>query len=76
MITRPEESFCLMSTEARLLIRNGDRGRKRKKERKLDCAPQTGRPRRPWTAARTIEVLRLCPLAIAQQPVYYAIIAV
>ena len=32
MITKSEESFCLMSTEGRLLIRNGDRGRKRKKE--------------------------------------------
>ena len=24
----------------------------------------------PWTAARTIQMLRQCPLAIAQQPVY------
>ena len=34
---------------------------------------QHGRPRRPRTAARTMEVLRRCPLAIAQQLVYYAI---
>ena len=31
------------------------------------------RQRRPWTAARTMEVLKRCPLAIAQQLVYYAI---
>ena len=31
------------------------------------------RPERPWTAARTMEVLRRCPLAIAQRLVYCAI---
>ena len=31
------------------------------------------RPERPWTAARTMEVLRRCPLAIAQQLVHCAI---
>ena len=31
------------------------------------------RPERPWTAARTMEVLRRCPLAIAQRPVHCAI---
>ena len=31
------------------------------------------RPERPWTAARTIEVLRRCPLAIAQRLVHCAI---
>ena len=31
------------------------------------------RPERPWTAARTMEVLRQCPLAIAQQLVHCAI---
>ena len=36
-------------------------------------APILKRPRRPWTAARTMEVLRRCPLAIAQQLVHYAI---
>ena len=30
------------------------------------------RPERPWTAARTMEVLRRCPLAIAQQLVHSA----
>ena len=31
------------------------------------------RPKRPWTAARTMEVLRRCPLAIAQRLVHCAI---
>ena len=38
----------------------------------LDRAHRTGRPRRPWTAARTTKMLRRCPLAIAQQLVYHA----
>ena len=31
------------------------------------------RPERPWTAARTMEVLRRCPFAIAQRLVHCAI---
>ena len=31
------------------------------------------RPERPWTAARPMEVLRRCPLAIAQRLVHFAI---
>ena len=31
------------------------------------------RPERPWTAARTMEVLRRCPLAIAQRLVHRAV---
>ena len=31
------------------------------------------RPERPWTAARTKEVFRRCPLAIAQRLVHRAI---
>ena len=31
------------------------------------------RPERPWTSARTMEVLRRCPLAIAQRLVHCAI---
>ena len=34
------------------------------------------RPERPWTAARTMEVLRRCPLAIAQRLVHCAAIVV
>ena len=58
-----------------MLIRDGDRvGRGRESEGSTARTdPQDQRPRRPWTAARTMEVLRRCPLAIAQQLVYYAV---
>ena len=64
---------CLTSTEARWLIRDGDRvGRGRQSEGSTaDTARK--RPERPWTAARTMEVLRRCPLAIAQRLVHCAI---
>ena len=32
------------------------------------------KPERPWTAARTMEVLRRCPLAIAKRLVHCAIV--
>ena len=48
----------------------GGRGRKREGST-ADTARK--RPERPWTAAITMEVLRRCPLTIAQQLVYYAI---
>ena len=35
--------------------------------------PPEKRPERPWTAARTMEELRRCPLAIAQRLVHCAI---
>ena len=62
--------FCFTSTEARWLIRDGDRGRKSEGST-ADTARK--RPERPWTAARTMEVLRRCPLAIAQRLVHCAI---
>ena len=34
--------------------------------------PPEKNPERPWTAARTMEVLRRCPLAIAQRLVHCA----
>ena len=61
------------STEVRWLIRDGDRvGRGRQSE---GSTAETARKRqeRPWTAARTMEVLRRCPLAIAQRLVHCAI---
>ena len=62
--------FCFTSTEARMLIRDGDReGRGRKSEGSTADTPR----KRPWTAARTMEVLRRCPLAIAQRLVHRAI---
>ena len=66
-------SWCLMSTEVRWPIRDGDRvGRGRQSE---GSTAETARKRleRPWTAAITMEVLRRCPLAIAQRLVHCAI---
>ena len=42
---------------------------------RVKARPRTARkrPERPWTAARTMEVLRRCPLAIAQRLVHCAI---
>ena len=67
-----------MSTKARLLIRDGDRGAGRGRGRGRENDGSTAdsarkRPERPWTAATTIEVLRRCPLAIAQRLVHCAI---
>ena len=66
-----------MSTEARLLIRDGDRrggggGGGRKSEGSTADTAQN-RPERAWTAARIMEVLRRCPLAIAQRLVHCAV---
>ena len=70
--------FCFTSTEARWLIRDGDGGdgggggEGRKSEGSTaDIARK--RPERPWTAARTMEVLMRCPLAIAQRLVHCTI---
>jgi len=64
---------CFTSTEARWLIRDGDRvGRGRQSEGST-AETARKRPERPWTAARTMEVLRRCPLAIAQRLVHCAI---
>ena len=67
-------SWCFTSTEARWPIRDGDReGRGRQSEG--STAETAGkRPERPWTAARTMEVLRRCPLAIAQRLVHCAVV--
>ena len=61
---------CLTSTEERWLIRDGDRvGRGRQSEGST-AETARKRPERPWTAARTMEVLMRCPLAIAQRLVH------
>ena len=69
-------TFCFTSTEARWLIRDGDgggggEGDERVKGSTADTARK--RPERPWAAAGTVEVLRRCPLAIAQRLVHCAI---
>ena len=56
-------------------IRDGDGvggggGGRKSEGSTADTAPK--RPERPWTAARTMEVLRRCPLAIAQRLVHSA----
>ena len=67
------DSWCFTSTEARWPIRDGDRvGRGRPSEGST-AETARKRPERPWTAARTMEVLRRCPLAIAQRLVHCAI---
>ena len=64
---------CFTSTEARWPIRDWDRvGRGRQSEGSTSETARK-RPERPWTAARTMEVLRRCPLAIAQRLVHCAI---
>ena len=68
--------FCFTSTEARLLIRDGDRGagvRRGGESEGSTADTARKRPERPWTAARTMEVSRRCPLAIAQRLVHRAI---
>ena len=53
-------------------FRDGDRvGRGRQSEGST-AETVRKRPERPWTAARTMEVLRRCPLAIAQRLVHCA----
>ena len=78
----PHTTFCLVDTRrfAFMLlyvhggemaaIRDGDRmGRGRESEGSTAETARKG-PERPWTAARTMEVLRRCPLAIAQRLVH------
>ena len=60
-------SCCFTPTEARWPIRDGDRGGRRQQSEGSTAETARKRPERPWTAARTMEVLRRCPLAIAQR---------
>ena len=62
--------FSFTSTEARWLIRDGDRGGRGRKSEGSTADTVRKRLERPWTAARTMEVLRRCPLAIAQRLVH------
>ena len=65
---------CFTSTEARLLIRAegmGGGGGRKSEGSTADTARKG--PERPRTAARTMEVFRRCPLAIAQRLVHCAI---
>ena len=66
-------SCCFTSTEARWPIRDGGRVGWGRQSEGSTAETARKRPERPWTAARTLEVLRRCPLAIAQRLVHYAI---
>ena len=64
---------CFTSTEARWPIRDRDRVRRGRQNEGSTAETARKRPEGPWTAARTTEVLRGCPLAIAQRLVHCAI---
>ena len=66
-------TFCFTSTEARWLIRDGGKGGRGRKSEGSTADTARKRPERLWTAARTMEVLRRCPLAIAQRLVHCAV---
>ena len=66
-------SWCFTSMEARWPIRDGDRVGSGRQSEGSTAETARKRPERPWTAARTMEVLRRCPLAIAQRLVHCAI---
>ena len=66
-------SCCLTSTEARWPIRDGDREGRGRQSECSTAETVRKRPERPWTTARTMEVLRRCPLAIAQRLVHCAV---
>ena len=62
-----------MSTEARWPIRDGDRVGKGRESEGLTTETVRKRLKGPWTAPRTMEVLRWCPLAIARRLVHCTI---
>ena len=67
---------CLTSTEARwpiTVLGTGTEWEGDERVKGSTVETTRKRPERPWTAARTMEVLRRCPLAIAQRLVHCAI---
>ena len=54
------------------LIRDGDRVERGRESKGSTADTARKRPERLWSAARTLEVLRRCPLAIAQRLVHCA----
>ena len=66
-------SCCFTSTEAIWPIRDGDRVGRGWQSESSTVETIRKRPERPWTATRTMEVLRQCPLAIAQWLVHCSV---
>ena len=50
-----------------MVIRDGDSGRRGRKSEGSAADTARKRPAKPWTAARAMEVLRRCPLSVAQR---------
>ena len=65
--------FALRPQKQDGLLGTGTRGKRGRKSEGLTADTARKRPERPWTAARTMEVLRRCSLAIAQRLVHCAI---
>ena len=65
---RPQKRGCLLGTGT-----GGGGGGEGRKTEGSTADTARKRPEKPWTAARTMEVLRRCPLAIAQRLVHRAI---
>ena len=63
----PQKRGCLLGTGTGV---GGGGGGRKSEGSTADTARK--RPERPWTAARTMEVLRRCPLIIFQRLVNYA----
>ena len=66
-------SCCFTSTEARWPVGDGDRVGRGLESEGSTAETVRKRPVRQWTAARTMEVLRRCPLGVAQRLVHCAI---
>ena len=58
--------FALRPQKRGGLLGTGTGGERGRKSEGSTAETARKRPERPWTAARTMEVLRRCPLAIAQ----------
>ena len=66
-------TFCFTSIEAKWLVRGRGGGGVERKSEEPTADTVRKRPERPWTAPRTMEVLRRCSLAVAQRLVHCAI---
>ena len=68
------DHFTLRPQKRGGLLETGDGGEGGGERKSEGLTADTARKRteRPWTAARTMEVLRRCPLAIAQRLVHYS----